>query len=272
MERPEPMTEQQRAQQQHQIFQNSLPKVNQLAFSLLLNELVPMSMAVENELHEIAIKDQGNRGPQSIVDEDNDGQETDEEVRKLTAELDTKAILDVNIPKYKKGEPSHRLIKQISELEDEYMSNHVSERLQNIGFQIGSKICELLVFTNNPNLSFKDMDLLSVMKFVCRDVWKLVYNKPIDNLKTNHRGTFYLLDYDYLPIQPFALDSDQDKELKSVEPFLEIPVGLIKGVLSSLGFPREEVVCIASYIERPDDRPRSPFPKGISFHVQVNGK
>lgn len=269
MERAEPMTEQQRAQQQHQIFQNSLPKVNQLAFSLLLNELVPMSMAVENELHEIALKDQENRGEKTEASEE---QELDEEVEKLTKELDAKDILDVNIPKYKKGEPSHRLIRQIAELEDEYMFNHVSERLQNIGFQIGSKICELLVFTNNPNLSFKDMDLLSVMKFICRDVWKLVYNKPIDNLKTNHRGTFYLLDYDYLPIQPFALESDQEKELKCVEPFLEIPVGLIKGVLFSLGFPRDEVICIASYIDRPDDRLRSPFPKGISFHVQVNGK
>ena len=30
-------------------------------------------------------------------------------------------------------------------------------------------------------------DTLDVIKFVCKDMWTLVFRKQIDNLKTNHR-------------------------------------------------------------------------------------
>lgn len=30
-------------------------------------------------------------------------------------------------------------------------------------------------------------DTLDVIKFVCKDLWMLVFRKQIDNLKTNHR-------------------------------------------------------------------------------------
>lgn len=30
-------------------------------------------------------------------------------------------------------------------------------------------------------------DTLDVIKFVCKDLWSLVFRKQIDNLKTNHR-------------------------------------------------------------------------------------
>ena len=30
-------------------------------------------------------------------------------------------------------------------------------------------------------------DTLDVIKFLCKDMWMLVFSKQIDNLKTNHR-------------------------------------------------------------------------------------
>lgn len=30
-------------------------------------------------------------------------------------------------------------------------------------------------------------DTLDVIKFVCKDLWTLVFRKQVDNLKTNHR-------------------------------------------------------------------------------------
>lgn len=30
-------------------------------------------------------------------------------------------------------------------------------------------------------------DTLDMIKFLCKDVWQLVFRKQIDNLKTNHR-------------------------------------------------------------------------------------
>lgn len=241
------MTEQQKLQHQLQVFQNSLPKVNQIAFQMLLNEMVPLAVSVENKLINSEIKGTPKRNSS--------------ELEEMITNVHITAPLD---------KPSHKLCQQLYEANDGTREK-ILERLRSMGNQIGNKLTELLVFSNNPNLVFKDMDLLSVMKFICRDVWKQIYGKQIDNLKTNHRGTFYLLDYEYRPIQTFALDDQStEEELAMIKPFFEIPVGLIKGVLSSLGYKEEEVVCVASYIDRPTDRPKSTFNKGVSFHVQVN--
>lgn len=40
----------------------------------------------------------------------------------------------------------------------------------------------------------KFTDTLDIMKFVCKDVWTAVFNKQIDNLRTNHRGVYVLQD------------------------------------------------------------------------------
>lgn len=256
--RPQPnpeqdgMTEQERLQHQLQIFQNSLPKVNQIAFQMLLNEMVPLAVSVENRL---AQEDNGGNTQEAGSSEDNDA------VAEMVKDLHINPKLDF---------PSHKLCLQLYEA-DQDTKERILERLRSMGFQTGNKLSELLVFSNNPNLSFKDMDLLAIMKFICRDVWKQMFGKQIDNLKTNHRGTFYLFDYEYRPIQPFALDDQStERELEMIKPFLEIPVGMIKGVLSSLGYKQEQVICMASYVDRPADRPKSTFSKGISFHVQVN--
>lgn len=242
------MTEQQKLQHQLQIFQNSLPKVSQIAYMMLLNECVPLSMAIERRRGDCTSK-LDSKSDKEIL-------ETGEQLQ----EMHVSPPLDP---------PSHQLCRELYEA-DEEKHNRVLDRLRNIGFEIGDKITQLLVFSNNPNLQFKDMDLLSVMKFICRDVWRQMFNKQIDNLKTNHRGTFYLFDYDYQPIQQFALDGESsEKELQMVRPFLEIAVGVIKGVLSSIGHNPENVICLASYVDRPEEKPRSSFPKGVSFHVQV---
>lgn len=266
-----PLTEQEKKQQQFQLFQESLPKVSQLAFQMLLNEIVPQAMAVENELNDLnSLEQTGDRT--SAVEGERKGEGEAENIPINDLSLQEKEVSSYNTNL--KIQPSHKLIMELAELEDEEKYNNILKRLRNIGFEMGKKMCEMLVFSNNPNLHFKEMDLLLIMKFICRDVWKQLYEKPIDNLKTNHRGTFYLIDYNYKPIQAFSLSEEAPaKELKMVEPFLEIPLGLIKGVLASLGYSPEEVICISSFVDKPaDDRPKYGFPKGVSFHVQVNMK
>jgi len=56
--------------------------------------------------------------------------------------------------------------------------------------------------SHNAVLSFrstKDIqrfkDELETMKFVCKEVWNVVYKKQIDNLRTNHHGVYNLHDY-----------------------------------------------------------------------------
>ncbi|SCW02427.1 LAFE_0F06194g1_1 [Lachancea fermentati] len=247
---PTEITEQQRAQLQFQLFQESLPKVSTSVFRMLLNEMVPLSVAVEDKVGE-------NPGGQHETSSKNDLEEA------IASNLSLKPCIDP---------PSHKLIAEYA-VADEDKRLRIKARLNSMGLQIGKKLSELLIFSNNPNLNFKDMDLLTVMKFICRDVWRQMFGKQIDNLKTNHRGTFYLFDYDYRPIQCLALDGDvSDLELNMIDPYLEIPCGIIKGVLLSLGFDaKDQVSCEATVVDLPDTKTGElgSFPKGISFNVQV---
>jgi len=42
-------------------------------------------------------------------------------------------------------------------------------------------------------------DVLEAVKFVCKDVWISLYDKQIDNLRTNHRGVYVLHDNAFRP-------------------------------------------------------------------------
>jgi hypothetical protein len=45
-----------------------------------------------------------------------------------------------------------------------------------------------------------------MIKFICKDLWQVVFRKQIDNLKTNHRGTFVLTDNKFLALGRMSVD------------------------------------------------------------------
>lgn len=47
----------------------------------------------------------------------------------------------------------------------------------------GSVLCGNRFSRDRPRF----MDTLDVIKFLCKDMWTLLFRKQIDNLKTNHR-------------------------------------------------------------------------------------
>lgn len=267
-------------QRQYEMFQDSLPKVNKILFQMILNEIVPLSVRIENQL----TKDSG--FPNDIKSDTNSTSSSDKDsdldnINKLK-DLSIDKKLDSEIDSRKISQSDDVLIYELSQSidEDENKYNNILKRIRDIGIKIGTRLVNLLIFTNNINLNFKEMDLLLIMKFICRDVWKHVFGKQIDNLKTNHRGTFYLTDLDYPLLQSFCIETNtipsqlneefiMNTESKLVEPFLELPVGVIKGVLLALGYPLDEVICLATFIDKPKERIRNSFPKGISFHVQI---
>ena len=267
-------------QRQYEMFQDSLPKVNKILFQMVLNEIVPLSVRIENQL----TKDSG--FPNDIKSDTNSTSSSDKDsdldnINKLK-DLSIDKKLDSEIDSRKISQSDDVLIYELSQSidEDENKYNNILKRIRDIGIRIGTRLVNLLIFTNNINLNFKEMDLLLIMKFICRDVWKHVFGKQIDNLKTNHRGTFYLTDLDYPLLQSFCIETNtipsqlneefiMNKESKLVEPFLELPVGVIKGVLLALGYPLDEVICLATFIDKPKERIKNSFTKGISFHVQI---
>lgn len=66
--------------------------------------------------------------------------------------------------------------------ETEVFKDSVYFRLEKLGFRVGLGLSERFS-RDRPRLT----DNLDVIKFLCKDIWTIVFKKQIDNLKTNHR-------------------------------------------------------------------------------------
>ncbi|CDZ98393.1 Transport protein particle (TRAPP) complex subunit [Phaffia rhodozyma] len=108
----------------------------------------------------------------------------------------------------------------------------VGKRMEEIGFRIGGDIAERLTFSRS-----RFADPLDIVKFICKDVWIAVYEKQVDNLRTNHRGVFVLQDSAFPPIAHISTPAGGQEDVKLAAPHLAFPQGLIRGALARLGLP-----------------------------------
>ena len=111
-------------------------------------------------------------------------------------------------------------------------NDEVTIRVESYGYSLGLKIAEVLLYKSSGN---KVVDILDIMKFVCRDVWKCLYNKQMDNLRTNHRGTFVLVDNNYKLISLLNSSKGMQETLSKAKVYLWFPCGVIRGILMSFG-------------------------------------
>lgn len=63
--------------------------------------------------------------------------------------------------------------------------------IEQIAFDMGQRIMEKLLIIQRVFL----VDTLDIFKFLCKDFWTLIFQKQIDNLKTNHKVIIKLLIY-----------------------------------------------------------------------------
>jgi trafficking protein particle complex subunit 6 len=106
--------------------------------------------------------------------------------------------------------------------------------LNAIGFGLGRVLAERLTRDRPPML-----DQLEVLKWVCKELWTELFKKSIDNLRTNHRGTYVLRDTQFrwtlrlsqnLVSQPERLAPN---DLAAIH--LVLPCAAIRGALAALG-------------------------------------
>ena len=71
------------------------------------------------------------------------------------------------------------------EQESEVFRESVYFRLESLGFRVGQGLSERFS-RDRPHFT----DHLDVIKFLCKDMWMMIFKKQIDNLKTNHRVRF----------------------------------------------------------------------------------
>ncbi|KAH8724701.1 trafficking protein particle complex subunit 6B [Phaeosphaeriaceae sp. PMI808] len=136
-------------------------------------------------------------------------------------------------------------------VDEEESREAVFHRLENLGYRVGLGVVER--FSRD---SPRPTTPLDIIKFLCKDLWTLLFRKQIDNLKTNHRGIYVLTDNTFKPLSRMSFDTKKyDAALQAqlvaqtgdvglgreantqarVQPFLYFPAGVIRGCLASLG-------------------------------------
>ncbi|TSX85952.1 mRNA decay activator protein ZFP36L1 [Bagarius yarrelli] len=85
-----------------------------------------------------------------------------------------------------------------------------------------------MVFTKDC-LTFKDD--LEVIKFVCKDFWNGIFRKQIDNLRTNHQGTYVLQDNRFALLTQISCRKQQLDE--SSKQLLNLDLGPLRTVAPS---------------------------------------
>ncbi|MCJ1481591.1 Trafficking protein particle complex subunit 33 [Schaereria dolodes] len=129
---------------------------------------------------------------------------------------------------------TYRLVSELSipledgdtTMDEEEQREAVFRRLEALGNRVGQGLVE----RDRPRFT----DTLDVIKFLCKDVWTLVFKKQIDNLKTNHRGVYVLTDNAFKPFSRMSMQSPPEAVIKA-QPFLWFPCGVVRGALGSLG-------------------------------------
>ncbi|RMZ87796.1 hypothetical protein DV736_g4975, partial [Chaetothyriales sp. CBS 134916] len=114
-------------------------------------------------------------------------------------------------------------------IEYEASLDRPSARLDALGYRVGLGLSERFS-RDRPRF----VDHLDVIKFLCKDLWTVVWKKQIDNLKTNHRGVFVLTDAKFRPLSRMSMAGSAEAVARA-QVHLIFPCGIIRGVLSSLG-------------------------------------
>ncbi|KAK7951751.1 BET3 family protein [Apiospora aurea] len=114
-------------------------------------------------------------------------------------------------------------------LDEEEERDAVFYRLETLGYRVGLGLVERFS-RDRPRFN----DTLDVIKFLCKDLWTLVFKKQIDNLKTNHRGVYVLTDNAFRPLARMSTETGGQAVLRA-QPFLWFPCGIVRGALAALG-------------------------------------
>ncbi|KAL9940913.1 hypothetical protein V8E36_000401 [Tilletia maclaganii] len=128
-----------------------------------------------------------------------------------------------------------------------------SVRMEAVGFHAGSNIAQRLISLRPPLTS-----TLDVLKFVCKELWTTVWEKQVDNLRTNHRGVYVLQDNAFKPMLRMSTSQGSAETARQSKSHLAYSIGIIRGALAQLGVP-------ATVVAEANQLPQ------CVFHIKTSG-
>ncbi|KAI0406605.1 BET3 family protein [Xylaria palmicola] len=185
----------------------------------LLIELVPMAFRITNELEEAGDGDGGGSGG----NHNNNNSSSNEE----SGSVSTSAGTTGTAPSAAAAGAAAAGRK--GKLDEDEEREAVFFRLEGLGYRVGLGLVERFS-RDRPRFT----DTLDAIKFVCKDLWMLVFKKQVDNLKTNHRGVYVLTDHAFRPLARMSTDAGGQAVVRA-QPFLWFPCGILRGALAAMG-------------------------------------
>ncbi|KAJ2359483.1 hypothetical protein IWW50_001337 [Coemansia erecta] len=114
--------------------------------------------------------------------------------------------------------------------DDSELMEQVFVKLEQVGFRVGRRLAERFAPLNR-----RLVDTLDIVKFVCKDIWMLLFNRQVDNLKTNHRGVYVLQDNKFKWFLHMSGNCGGAAAARRAQPYIWLPCGIIRGILDSFG-------------------------------------
>ncbi|KAJ5628370.1 Trafficking protein particle complex subunit 6B [Penicillium lividum] len=127
---------------------------------------------------------------------------------------------------------AERLAKELATenaAEDDEVRETTYFRLESLGYRVGQGLAERFS-RDRPRFT----DNLDVIKFLCKDLWTVLFRKQVDNLKTNHRGVYVLTDSAFRPFARMSMTA-RGEAILMAQAYLWFPCGIIRGALANLG-------------------------------------
>ena len=123
--------------------------------------------------------------------------------------------------------------------------------LESHGYQVGFNLVTLLSLTDSSSpqktpqldqsplpglINLDPRNSLSVIKYICKDLWSKCFQKQITKLQTNHKGIFVLKDDSFSLLANLPNSASKDADVQALATLtLAYPCGLIRGALKAFG-------------------------------------
>jgi hypothetical protein len=108
--------------------------------------------------------------------------------------------------------------------------------LTDLGYAMGYRLCERF----SAKISSFD-SVMDVFKFLCKDLWTVLFCKPVDKLQTNKQGLYVIHDAQFRwfkalsPLIDAEAGADHESLLTIRGFYLAFACGAVKGALANLG-------------------------------------